>query len=120
MTPEERNPVADYNTSTTLPTWKAVCIYGPCAPPYEKLPKGANGLGKYNNRLSGIDIGISSTVLGKILEENSCPTMPTANISTVAHCYNGPSKVLTTSVINVYCSGVNEVFFVTTLLPPGS
>lgn len=111
--------MADYNTSTTLSTCKAVWSYGPCSPSYEKFPKGANGLGKYNNRLSGIDIGASSTVLGKIVEDNSCPTIPTANISTVAHYYNGPSKVLTTSVINVYCSGVNEVLLVTTLLPSG-
>lgn len=109
----------DYNSSATVSTCKTSCKYSPCASSYEKLPKGTNGLGKYNNRLSGIDIGTSSTVLGKILEENSCPTIPTANASTVAHCYNGPSKVSTLSVINVYCPGVNEVFFVTTLSPSG-
>ncbi len=112
-------PVADYNTSSTLSTKCTVCKYGPCRSSYEKFPVGTNGLGKYNNRLPVIDIGTPSYGLGKILIDNSCPAIPTAEISTVAHCYNGSSKVLTTSVINVYCSGGYEVFLVTTLLPSG-
>lgn len=64
-------------------------------------------------------MGTNSPLLGKDWEDNSCPTIPAANLSTVAHKHNVPSKVSTVLVINVYCSGVNEVFFVTTLLPPG-
>ncbi len=64
-------------------------------------------------------MGASSYVFGKIFEENSCPAAPTAEISTGSHKYNGSTKVLTTSVMNVYCSGVNEVLLVTTLLPSG-
>lgn len=52
-------------------TKKAVECYNSCRSSYEKLPVGANGLGKYDNRLTMMDIGTNSSDFGEMFNENT-------------------------------------------------